>query len=523
VAAKRKPKPAKKRGQSPLPRKAAGPRRTASPARPAAARGGDGEIRFLLDGEIRVVSGVAPTTTVLQYLRETLRRCGTKEGCAEGDCGACTVVLGELIGDEVRFRAINACIQFVPTLDGKALFTVESLKRECGGELHPVQRAMVECHGSQCGFCTPGFVMSLYALYRTERTPSEAGIRQALCGNLCRCTGYRPILAAGRRMYEYEAVSGTREAQAALSKQLRAIRVDREKRLEHAGSTYVAPSTLAELKRALAARPRATVLAGGTDVGLWVTKKLQDLPALVYVGNVAELRQVRATATHLEIGAAVSLTDAFAALGEEYPELAEIARRFASPPICNAGTLGGNVANGSPIGDSMPALICLGASVVLASAAGTRTLALEDLYLDYMKKDLRPGEFVAAVRVPRAKRGRVFRSYKIAKRFDQDISAVCAAFCVDLVDGRVGGARICFGGMAATPRRAKAAEQALAGAEWNASGVARAVQALAKDFKPLTDMRASRDYRLQVAGNLLRRLHAEAMHSAPASVWTHVD
>ena len=523
MAASRKRKPARKRGQSPLSRQSAGARRARTPAAPPRGSKTPGEIRFLLDGEIRVVSDVAPTTTVLQYLRETLRRCGTKEGCAEGDCGACTVVLGELDGEQVRYRAINACIQFVPTLDGKALFTVESLKRECGGELHPVQRAMVECHGSQCGFCTPGFVMSLYALYRTERAPSEQGARQALSGNLCRCTGYRPILEAARRMYEYEAVSGLREAETTLADQLRAIRVDREKRLTHGGASYVAPTTIAELKRVLAAQPRATVLAGGTDVGLWVTKKLQDLPALVYVGNVAELRQVRTTGAHLEIGAAVSLTDAFQVLCQEYPQLEEIARRFASPPICNAGTLGGNVANGSPIGDSMPALICLGASVVLMSASGTRTLALEDLYLDYMKKDLRPGEFVAAVRVPRAKRGRLFRSYKIAKRFDQDISAVCAAFAVDLVDGRVGGARIAFGGLAATPKRARAAEQALAGAEWNAAGVARAAQALAKDFRPLTDMRASKDYRLQVAGNLLRRLHAEATQSAPASVWTHVD
>jgi xanthine dehydrogenase small subunit len=481
---------------------------------------GDDKIRFLLDGEVHTVDALHPTTTVLGYLREHIGRCGTKEGCAEGDCGACAVVLGELVGEELRFRAVNACIQFLPTLDGKALFTVESLRSRSDGALHPVQRAMVECHGSQCGFCTPGFVMSLYALYRTEREPDEAQVRQALSGNLCRCTGYRPILAAARRMYEYPGVS---EPQAGLIEQLAAIRVSREKRLTWQGSGYVAPTTIAELARACAERPDATIVAGGTDVGLWVTKKYLDLPALIYVGNVAELKTITRSDAHLEIGAAVSLTDAFAALVAEYPELHEIARRFASPPICNAGTLGGNVANGSPIGDSMPALIALAASVILQAGATTRCLPLEEFYLDYMKKDLRAGEFLVAVRVPRARQGWLLRSYKIAKRFDQDISAVCAAFCIELEGGKVKAARVAFGGMAATPRRALQCEKALTGARWDAAGLAKAARALARDFQPLTDMRASEQYRTQVAANLVRRFHAEVSQpDRPASVWSHV-
>lgn len=483
---------------------------------------GEQQIRFLLDGEVHTVGDIRPTTTVLQYLRDRLRRTGTKEGCAEGDCGACTVVLAELAGNAVRYRPVNACIQFLPTLDGKALVTVESLKSLARGELHPVQRALVDCHGSQCGFCTPGFVMSLYALYRSERTPSDETVRHALSGNLCRCTGYRPILAAAQRMYELPADEAP-AYEPALAKGLQSIRVTCEKRLAFADSTYVAPSTLEELARALAERPNATILAGGTDVGLWVTKKYAELPAIVYVGNVAELKSIARTDAHLDIGAAVSLTDAFAALVAEHPDLAEIARRFASPPICNAGTLGGNVANGSPIGDSMPALICLGASVVLGAGETARTLPLESFYLDYMKKDLKPGEFVSAIRVPRAREGLTLRSYKIAKRFDQDISAVCAAFAVELAAGRVRTARIAFGGMAATPRRAKACEQALTGAEWNPNGIARAVQALARDFRPLTDLRASQNYRARVATNLLHRFYAETAQSGErTSVWNYV-
>lgn len=479
------------------------------------------KIRFLLDGDVHTVEDVHPTTTVLQYLRDRLRRTGTKEGCAEGDCGACTVVLAELAGKAIRYRAVNACIQFLPTLDGKALITVESLKALAGGALHPVQQALVDCHGSQCGFCTPGFVMSLYALYRTERDPSEETVRHALSGNLCRCTGYRPILAAAERMYALpgdEAEAHERE----LAKGLQSIRVTCEKRLTVGDATYIAPTTPEELGRALAERPNATILAGGTDVGLWVTKKYAELPAIVYIGNVAELKTITRSDEHLEFGAAVSLTDAFAELVAEHPALHEIARRFASPPICNAGTLGGNIANGSPIGDSMPALICLGATVVLGAGATARIVPLENLYLDYMKKDLRPGEFVSAVRVPRAREDRLLRSYKIAKRFDQDISAICAAFAVELTAGRVRAARVSFGGMAATPRRAKACEQALVGAEWNPNGIARAIQALSRDFRPVTDLRASQDYRVRVAANLLQRFYADTAQSGePTSVWNY--
>jgi xanthine dehydrogenase small subunit len=478
-------------------------------------------IRFLLDGEVHVVGDVPPTTTVLQYLRDDARRGGTKEGCAEGDCGACTVVLAELVDGELRYRATNACLRFLPTLDGRALITVESLKFLNGGRLHPVQQAMVACHGSQCGFCTPGFVMSLFALYQTNAEPGDAEIRHALAGNLCRCTGYRPILAAARSMLAVDRQNASAWEQR-LKQQLAAIRVTGEKILESSAGRYVAPSTTNELAARLAAAPESTILAGGTDVGLRVTKQHRELPEIVYLGNVQELGRIDHTDECLDIGASVSLTDAFAALLDEHPDLDEIVRRFASPPICNNGTLCGNLANASPVGDSMPALISLGASVVLRRGDRTRTLALEDLYLGDRGATLAPGEFIASVRVPRRREGRSFRSYKISKRFEQDISAVCLGICVERANGRVAAARVAFGGMAPVPKRAEHCERALTGADWKPASMEEAVEALARDFQPISDVRASGAYRLRVAGNLLRRFFAEIDRpDRAATVWNY--
>ncbi|MCZ7563598.1 MAG: xanthine dehydrogenase small subunit [Burkholderiales bacterium] len=490
------------------------------------ARGGARAVRFVLDGAVHVARDFAPTRTVLEYLREDLGRTGTKEGCAEGDCGACTVVVGELDGARVRLRAVNACIQFLPTLDGKALFTVESLRNRASGALHPVQQALADGHGSQCGFCTPGFVMSLFALYKTDPAPDRAAVTDALAGNLCRCTGYRPIVAAAQSMYVHgralppeardwvatPAAAGARAAQAgerALARSLARL-VRREGLvLPHASGTFHAPRTVAELAALRARLPDARLLAGGTDVGLWVTKQRRDLGDLIYVGSVAELRTIEAAGAEMALGAAVPLTDAAAALVQRYPEFGELVRRFASPPIRNAGTLAGNVANGSPIGDTIPPLIALGARVVLRRAEKTRELPLEDLYLAYQKTALAAGEFVERVVVPARPAGLRFAAYKVSKRFDQDISAVCAGLALVLEDGRIVSARVAFGGMAATPRRAPACEAALAGATWNDATSERAAAALAHDYQPISDMRASAHYRLRVAQNLLRRFHLE--------------
>jgi xanthine dehydrogenase small subunit len=482
-----------------------------------------GRVRFILDGEQVSVGDLPPTATVLEFLRERLGRTGTKEGCAEGDCGACTVVLGEIDGERIVYRAVNSCIRFLPTLDGKELITVESLKA-ADGALHPVQRAMVDCHASQCGFCTPGFVMSLFALYLSEATPSRASVVRTIAGNLCRCTGYRPIIEAGLRMHGYPEPREWSRGQAQDSARREALfAIQRKDTLTLAAAPgFHAPVAADELARLLEQNPDALLLAGGTDVGLWVTKQLRDLPMLIYVGNVADLKRVQETGDTLEIGAAVSLTDAFSGIVSRYPMLEEMADRFGSPPVRNSGTLCGNIANGSPIGDCMPFLIALGSTVRLRCGARRRELPLEALYLGYQQKALEPGEFVEAVRVPLPRPGRLFASYKVSKRIDQDISAICGAFAFEVEDGRISAARIAYGGMAPTVQRAARTEAALAGKSWTRQSIAAALPALSQDYAPITDMRASREYRMQVARNLLHRFYLEHAPAAEPCRVAHV-
>ncbi len=478
--------------------------------------GSSDTLRFVLDGEVVELQDIDPTRTVLQYLREDLCRTGTKEGCAEGDCGACTVVVAELRNGDVKLGAINSCIQFLPTLHGKELVTVESLSPK-GTELHPVQRAMVDCHGSQCGFCTPGFVMSLFALYETNKKPSRRDIDDALAGNLCRCTGYRPIVAAANAMYEMS--PGAK----GLLHPDKLAEIDSGDSLHIAkdGKQFFAPTSVDEFADLLAAHPDATILAGGTDVGLWVTKQHRVLDTVIYTGRVIELRKLETSKTHIEIGAAVTLTDAMDVIVANYPDLGELFLRFASPPIRNAGTLGGNIANGSPIGDSMPALMVAGTTLKLRSAAGERDVALDDFYLDYQVKDLQPGEFIESIWVPLSADGVVLGSHKLSKRFDQDISAVCTAYRLQLDGDRVAAFTMACGGMAATIKRATHCEAALAGAVWNEESISRAAAALAKDFSPIDDMRASADYRLRGAQNLLRRFYLETTGELEQTVYSY--
>ena len=495
-------------------------------------------IRFLLDGVVHTTGDIEPTTTLLNYLRERLRRTGTKEGCAEGDCGACTVVQVSIEGDNVCCRSVNSCIQFLPTIDGKAIFTVESLTHASIDTLHPIQRALIDTHSSQCGFCTPGFVMSLFALYKGNPKPGLADIKYALSGNLCRCTGYRSIIDAAKKMYEYglEQAEGPRswmtfpytdntdDNQPALETEIATSlrKIQPVETVELNGNCkYYAPHDLDALVQLLQQHPEATILAGGTDIGLWVTKQYKELSELIYIGNVNALRQCATTGEYLEIGAAVTLTEAFAMLEEHYPDLHETVRRFGSPPICNAGTLGGNIANGSPLGDSMPALIVLQASLLLHLGDETRELPLDEFYTGYRQTALREGEFVRAIRVPLPRANHHFRAYKIAKRFDQDISALCGAFWLHLENGFIKDVRICYGGMAETPKRALKCEQKLKNYPFNTTVINSAAATLSQDYTPLTDVRASRSYRQHVAANLLSRFYYDVCGEENLSVWRY--
>jgi xanthine dehydrogenase small subunit len=469
-------------------------------------------IHFLHRGQPTLVMPTCSTRTVLDWLREDAHCTGTKEGCAEGDCGACMVVLGELNAQgELQLRPMNACIQFLPTLDGKALFTVEDLVA-ADGALHPVQQAMVDCHGSQCGFCTPGFVMSLWATYQRHQTAATVPTRQQLAddlsGNLCRCTGYRPILDAGQKMFAAPAV---RLDRAAITESLKSLRPAAPLQ----GGFY-APRTLNEFADLRWAHPQAKVLAGSTDMGLWVNKQFRELGDLIYIGNVAELKAIEIDQEHIRIGAAASLESAWRALVAEWPSLRDVWLRFASLPIRQVGTMGGNVANGSPIGDSAPVLMALGTHIVLRQGTGIRQMLLEDFYTGYMQNQLQPGEFVQALHVPRrGPRQQQVQVYKISKRFDCDISAVCAALSIELDGDRIASLRLAFGGLAGTVKRAKLTEAALLGQVWNDASLQAAQNALATDFKPLSDMRASSAYRLQVAQNLLRRFWLQTRADAP--------
>jgi xanthine dehydrogenase small subunit len=481
-------------------------------------------IRFHHRGAIREITGAPTTRTVLQYLREDVRCTGTKEGCAEGDCGACTVAIGELDAQgALSFKAVNACVQFVPTLDGRALVTVEDL-RQPDGSLHPVQQALVDCHGSQCGFCTPGFVMSMWALYakhghattapREKSVPSREEIANALTGNLCRCTGYRPIIDAAVQMFDAPAPVAPLDV-AALSRSLVSLRRKDTFHYEHADRRFDAPRSIEALASIKAGRPDTRILAGSTDVGLWVTKQLRDLGDLVYVGQIEALQRCETGEEWIEIGAGVSVERAYAELAKQYPELTEMWQRFASLPIRNAGTIGGNVANGSPIGDSMPGLIALGARVTLRGGDTERELALENLYLGYQKKDMATHEFVTGLRVPARAVGFQFRTYKLSKRFDSDISAVCAAFSFIADGDTLREPRIAFGGMAATPKRAAKTEAVLAGAQWHEASAQAGMLAIGQDFAPLSDMRASAAYRLATAKSLLYRFWLETRPHDP--------
>jgi len=467
-------------------------------------------IRFVLDGEVIEVANPDPTGTVLDLLRYTLRRTGTKEGCAEGDCGACTVVLGALEGERVKWRAVNACILFLPMLDGKALKTVESL----GGQ-HPVQCEMANRDGSQCGFCTPGFVMSLYARSIAAEGTEGIPVKDVIAGNLCRCTGYGPILDAG------EAVKPQAQTEdAILVSQLKSLKSDESKLLTYADPLTgtkrrgFIPRNSTDFATFQLENPQSQIVAGATDVGLWVTKQLRAPDSLTFIGNLPDLQTIDEDETGLTLGANVRYSQAREALARLHADLGELVRRIGGLQVRNAGTIGGNIANGSPIGDMPPALIALGAELTLRRGDDRRTIPLESYFLSYGKQDRAPGEWIERVRIPRPHPDTLIRIAKLSKRFDSDISALCGAFAIQFDGEHVVSARIAFGGMAGTPARAPAAEAALTGQPWSQATIEAAAQALSQDYQPLSDLRGSSGYRLTAAANLLRRL----WHDEPVSV-----
>lgn len=507
-----------------------------APATKAGAAVGERPVRFIHRQRMVEVSGLPPTTTVLAWLREHAGCTGTKEGCNEGDCGACTVAVAEQGSDgNLSIRNLNACLLYLPVLDGKALFTVEDLQGLCGGALHPVQQALVTHHGSQCGFCTPGFVMTMWAEWEkalhSGATPSRQDWADALAGNLCRCTGYRPILDAAQEAVEGFAnrdvgtCTGGRLNRAELAAQLQWLQTGADladsqpPTLHYAAHdpavgqmrAFSAPRSSDELAACMVAHPGARVLGGATDIGLWTNKGHRDVGHLVFTGAATDLRAIEDTDGWLRIGGAASLEDAWCALAQHWPVLGDLWRRFASPPVRHAGTLAGNVANGSPIGDGPPILMALQARLVLRVGAQRRTVPLDEFYLGYQRNALQPGEFIEWIEVPLPTAGQVLRAWKISKRYDSDISAVCAGFGLRFALGgtaaaKLDGAVFAFGGMAATVQRARGAEAALLQHGWCEAGIVAAQAALEQDFQPLSDLRATAAYRLDVAQALLQRL-----------------
>ncbi|MFT3989679.1 xanthine dehydrogenase small subunit [Aestuariivirga sp.] len=470
-------------------------------------------IRFLRRGRMVELHDVPPTRTLLDYLRLEEKSRGTKEGCNEGDCGACTVVLGTPGDGRVIYEAVNACILMLGQIDGKELVTVDDLARE--GALHPVQQAMVDFHASQCGFCTPGFVMSLFALSHRGRVAGRADVLDAIAGNLCRCTGYRPIVDAALHACDGQAEDdwGTQET----AQQLQALADGEDIFIGSENSFFAAPASPESLATLAAAHPDATILAGATDVGLWITKQMRALPKIIHIGRVKALHGIVETSDTLSIGAAATYAEALSHLAGLSPNMGEVLRRIGSAQVRASGTVGGNIANGSPIGDMPPMLIALDATLTLRHGDAEHSLALEDFFIAYGKQDRKPGELVWRIDVPKLKGNERFFAFKLSKRFDQDISAIMAAFRFTVEADHIASARVAFGGMAATPKRAAHTEAALAGLSLhNAASWAAAEQALAEDFQPIGDMRASAAYRIEAAKGLLRRALMECAGRTPA-------
>ena len=465
-----------------------------------------GIVKFVLNNEICELNNPDPNQTILNFIRTKLKKTGTKEGCSEGGCGACTVVLGELKKNEIIYKAINACIAFVPALQGKQLLVVEDLVTE-KGDLHPVQEAMVKYHGSQCGFCTPGFVMSLFSMYKNHNSYNNELIKDSIAGNLCRCTGYRPILDAAKSLNKINKSDQFKKNKKNTIKLLKKINL-KNIFIENKGKKYFSPRTIKELKKVIKKNSNSHFLSGGTDLSLIVTKERKDINNIINLKDIDELDFIKEKNNNIEVGAATPLIKFERFILKYYPDFNSVLKRYGSVQIRNVCTIGGNIATASPIGDTLPILLSLNSEIVIETTKNKKILPLNNFFLSYRKTRLKKGEFIYSIKIPIYKNN-VFKAYKISKRFDDDISSLCASFNLEIVNKKIKKAIIAYGGMAEIPKRATNCENFLNNTNLSLDSFEKAKNFLEKDFRPIDDMRATKDYRIEVAKNLLIKFFLE--------------
>ena len=462
-------------------------------------------VKFIYRNKIVEINNPDPNETILNYIRTKLKKTGTKEGCAEGGCGACTVVLGELKKSNINYKAINSCIAFVPSLEGKQLILVEDLTLK--DELHPVQKAMVNYHGSQCGFCTPGFVMSLFAMYKSYSFYNENIIKDSIQGNLCRCTGYKPIIDAAKSLNKKNKSDHFSRNKKIIITLLKKIK-QRSITIYSNNKKYFAPKTVYELKKILKQHPNSKLLSGGTDVSLIVTKERKDLDSLIYINSIDELNYIKKNNNYIEVGATTPLINFESIIKRYFPDFAQILKRYGSVQIRNVCTIAGNIATASPIGDTLPLLLSLDSQIIIKDKSKTKILPLNGFFINYRKTKLKKGQFIHSIRIPLLPKN-IFKAYKISKRIDDDISSICASFNIELKNNKIKKIKIAYGGMANIPQRAISCEKILLNSSMSDNIISKAKKSLEKDFKPITDARASKKYRMEVAKNLLEKCFLE--------------
>jgi len=463
-------------------------------------------VQFIFNNKIYVIKNPDPNQTILNFVRTKLKKTGTKEGCAEGGCGACTVVIGELNKNNIVYKAINACIAFVPTLHGKQLLVVEDLASQIEN-LHPVQEAMVKYHGSQCGFCTPGFIMSLFSMYKNHSFYGEELIKDSIAGNLCRCTGYRPIIDAAKSLNKNKKLDQFYKNKKIIINLLKKIKL-KNLFIHNKNKKYFSPKTIRELKKIIKKYPNSVFLSGGTDLSLNVTKERKDINNIISLNSIKELKFIKERNGNIEVGASISLKEFELFIKKYYPDFNSILKRYGSVQIRNVGTIAGNIATASPIGDTLPLLLSLDAKVILQKISNKTVLPLKNFFVSYRKTKLKKGQFIHSIIIPIFKKN-IFKAYKISKRVDDDISSVCASFNLEIINKKIKNVKIAYGGMAPIPKRAINCEKTLINSSLSKKSFNKAKKKLEKDFAPIDDMRASKDYRMEIAKNLLMKCFLE--------------